>query len=169
MTVRVPILSTLYMLATFTCRTNWATILMLPTTTPTILHIDCASPNILQTTMTAATMALHCNCVSARPRALTTMTTVAAPRKRARPRKTLALPRLLRAKGGSRRLNYCNSCYSLLRLCDPLSCSASTPCALDHSLVLFALLGSAARSGFSFPWLVFHMHLENHPLVLSSN
>ena len=47
MTVRVPILSTLYMLATFTCRTNWATILMLPTTTPTILHIDCASPNIL--------------------------------------------------------------------------------------------------------------------------
>ena len=42
--------------------------------------------------------------------------------------------------------------------CDPLSCSASTPCALDHSLVLCALQGSAARSCFGFPWPVFRMY-----------
>ena len=158
MTVRVPILSILYMLATFTYCTNWATILMLPTMPPT--HINCASANVLQTTtmtttatatttaMTIATTTWYHNCASARPRALTTMPTVAAPRMSTRPRRTLALPRLLRAKGGYGRLNYCNSRHplmspvilsrALLQLLVPwiiLLCSVLCR-ALRHALVL---------------------------------
>ena len=101
-------------------RPSWMTTLTLPTTTPAVLPIARASPDVLltrtttttttrtrttTTTTTTTTMMTtwRRNHASTQPRTLSTMTILAAPRNCARPRRILALRRLPRARGGLRR------------------------------------------------------------------